>query len=171
MTRVVLPLSLALAAAAGCRPRGETPEERWPGGEARVEPSATCAEPARLVDAERASAVWVIQVPSATPGGAPSALTGQYYSSGDLHIVILDTLGADRCWHTADSVAAPAASPAEFLTNVCGPAPDSVDRRWVAVVPDTLAQAPRVAWRLRRDPPRILPASVDSVRCWRKFTG
>jgi hypothetical protein len=101
----------------------------------------------------------------------PSRLTGQYYTSGGLHIVILDTLGADGCWRTADSLAAPVASDIEYLTNACGPAPDSTDRRWVAVLPDTTAQVPRVAWRLRRNPPRIVPAPVDSVRCWRKFTG
>lgn len=175
MTRAVLPFSLALVAAAGCRPRAEAPASRVPGGGEPPDVSATCAEPARLVDPARASAVWVIQAPGTSSGAepprTPRVLTGQYYSSGDFHIVILDTLGADGCRRTADSVAIPAVSRAEFLTNACGLAPGSADRRWVAVVPDTTAQVPRAAWRLGSDPPRIVPASADSVRCWRRYTG
>jgi hypothetical protein len=167
VTRPALCLALALGSALGCRPRGERAAAGRAGGATELEPSATCAEPARLVDPARASAMWVIQARS----GGSSRLAGQFYSSGDFHIVILDTLAADGCWRTADSVAAPAADRTEFLANACGPAPDSADRRWVAVLPDTTAQVPRLAWRLRRDPPRIVPAPVDSVRCWRKFTG
>jgi hypothetical protein len=171
VTRLLVSLTLTLAGTLGCRPRADGPAARAPGDADRLEPSAACAEPARLVDPARASAMWVIQAPSAAPGGASSRLAGQYYSSGRFHIVILDTLGGDACWRTADSIATPVASPTEFLTNACGPTPDDADRRWVAVIPDTTAQVPRVAWRLRRNPPRIAPAAVDSVRCWRTFTG
>ena len=164
-------VTLSLAGTIGCRPGAERPAARAPGGISQLEPSAACAEPARLVDPARASAMWVIQAPSTAPAAPSSQLAGHYYSSGNFHIVILDTLGADGCWRTADSIAAPVASRTEFLTNACGPAPDRADRRWVAVIPDTTAQVPRAAWRLRRDPPRIVPASTDSVRCWRTFTG
>jgi hypothetical protein len=172
VARPTLVLALALAGAIHCRAGRERPVARARGAAAQPALAAECAEPARLVDPARASAAWVIQRPSISSGVEPSRLTGQYYTSGEFHIVILDTLGADGCWRMADSVATPVVSNLEYLTNACGPAPDSTDRRWVAVLPDTTAQVPRVAWRLRRNPPRIVPASVDSVRCWRKqFTG
>lgn len=175
MARLALPLVLALAGAIGCRPGGERPAARAPAAALppppTPKPAAACAEPVRLADAARASAVWMIQPPSTSPGAEPARLIGHYYTSGGLHIVILDTLGTDGCWRTADSVATPVLSGTEFVTNACGLAPDSTDRRWVAVLPDTTAQVPRVAWRLQDDPPRIVPASVDSVTCWRKFAG
>jgi hypothetical protein len=173
--RPALILALALAGAIHCRAGRERPAERAPAAPAPPEPehpaAVLCAEPARLANASRASAVWMIRAPSTSPGAEPSGLIGHYYTSGGLHIVILDTLGTDGCWRTADSVATPVASATEFVTNACGLAPDSSDRRWVAVLSDTTAQVPRVAWRLQDDPPRIVPASVDSVTCWRKFAG